>query len=59
MAESKEEPTGLLRVKVKSEKAGLKVNTQQTKIGASIPITFKANRWGKSRNSDKVYFIGL
>ena len=40
MAESKEELTRLLmKVKEKSEKAGLKLNTQKTKIMASSPIT--------------------
>ena len=40
MAESEEELKSLLReVKEKSEKAGLKLNTQKTKIMASGPIT--------------------
>ena len=40
MAESKEELKSLLRkVKEKSEKAGLKLNIQKTKIMASSPIT--------------------
>ena len=40
MAESKEELKGLLiRVKEQSEKAGLKLNIQKTKIMASGPIT--------------------
>ena len=40
MAESKEELRSLLmKVKVKSEKAGLKLNTQKTKIMASGFIT--------------------
>ena len=40
MAESKEELKGLLmKVKEKSEKAGLKPNIQKTKIMASGPIT--------------------
>ena len=40
MAESKEELKGLLiRVKKESEKAGLKLNIQKTKIMASGPIT--------------------
>ena len=49
MAESKEELTSLLRkVKEKSEKAGLKLNIQKTKIMASCPIT----SW--QRDGDKV-----
>ena len=40
MAESKEELKSLLmRVKEKSEKAGLKLSIQKTKIRASRPIT--------------------
>ena len=40
MAESKEEPKSLLmELKEKSEKAGLKLNIQKTKIRASGPIT--------------------
>ena len=38
MAESKEELQSLLKVKVESEKAGLKLNIQKTKIMASGPI---------------------
>ena len=39
-AESKEEWNSLLmKVKEQSEKAGLKLNTQKTKIMASSPIT--------------------
>ena len=40
MAESNEEPKGLLmKVKGESEKGGLKLNIQKTKIMASGPIT--------------------
>ena len=40
MAESEEERKSLLmRVKEHTEKAGLKLNTQKTKIMASSPIT--------------------
>ena len=40
MAESKEEPKSfLVKVKEDSEKAGLKLNVQKTKITASGPIT--------------------
>ena len=42
MAESEEEPKSLLmKVKEKSEKAGLKLSIQKTKIMASSPI----NSW--------------
>ena len=39
MAESEEELKSLLKVKEKTEKAGLKLNIQKTKIMASGPIT--------------------
>ena len=40
MAENEEElKTLLMKVKVKSEKVGLKLNIQKTKIMASSPIT--------------------
>ena len=40
MAESEEEMKSLLmKVKEESEKAGIKLNTQKTKITASGPIT--------------------
>ena len=40
MAESEEELKGLLmKVKEESEKVGLKLNIQKTKIMASVPIT--------------------
>ena len=38
MAESEEELKSLMKVKVESEKAGLKLNIQKTKIMASSPI---------------------
>ena len=39
MAESEEEPKSLLKVKEESEKTGLKLNIQKTKIMASGSIT--------------------
>ena len=39
MAESEEELKSLMKVKEESEKAGLKLNIQKTKIMASGPIT--------------------
>ena len=39
MAESKKELKSLLKVKEESEKVGLKLNIQKTKIMASGPIT--------------------
>ena len=56
MAESEEELRSLLmKVKVESEKVGLKLNIQKTKIMASL--------WeidgGNSGNSVRLYFSGL
>ena len=39
MAESEEELKSLLKVKEETEKAGLKINIQKTKVMASSPIT--------------------
>jgi len=48
MAESKEELKSLLmKVKEKSEKAGLKLNIQKIKIMASSPITSRQTDGGK------------
>ena len=59
MAESEEELKSLLmKVKEESEKVGVKLNMQKTKIMASGPIT----SWeidGKSGNSVRLYFSGL
>ena len=55
MAESIEELKSLLmKVKEESEKVGLKLNIQKTKIMASGSITS-----GNSGNSDRLYFFGL
>ena len=58
MAESEEELKSLLKkVKEESEKAGLKLNIQKTKIMASGPIT----SWQVDREtveSDRLYFWG-
>jgi len=61
MGESEEEPKILLmKVKEESEKIGLKLNIQKTKVMASGPITyFMANRWGNNRNSERLYIGGL
>ena len=60
MAESEEELKSLLMiVKEESEKVGLKLNIQKTKIVASGPITSWQNRWGNNGNSDRLYFLGL
>ena len=59
MAESEEELKSLLmKVKEESEKTGLKLNIQKTKIMASGPIT---SWWieGESGNSGRFYFLRL
>ena len=58
MAESKELKS-LLKVKEESEKAGLKLNIQKTKINGIQPHHFVANRWGNNGNSERLYFGGL
>ena len=59
MAESEEELKSLLRkVKEESEKVGLKLNIQKTKIMASGPIT----PWqidGETVETVRLYFLGL
>ena len=59
MAESEEELKSLLmKVKEESEKVGLKLNTQKTKIMASSPIT----SWeidGETVETVTDYFLGL
>ena len=60
MAKSKEELKSLLmKVKEESEKVGLKLNIQQTKMMASSPITSWQSRWENNRNSERLYFGGL
>ena len=55
-AESKEELKSLLmKVKEESEKVGLKLIIQKTKIMASSPM---ANRWRNIGNSGRLYFWG-
>ena len=55
MAES-ELKSLLKKVKVESEKVGLKLSVQKMKIMASGPINFMGNRWG---NSVRLDFGGL
>ena len=59
MAESEEELKSLLmKVKDKSEKAGLKLKIQKTKIMASGPIT-SSQIDGETMETVKDYFSGL
>ena len=60
MAESEEElKTLLMKVKEESEKVGLKLNIEKTKIMAIWSHHFMRNRWGNSGNSIRLYFYGL
>ena len=60
MAESKEELKSLLmKVKEGSEKAGLTLNIQKTKIMASGAITSWLKVEKKCRSSHRLYFLGL
>ena len=51
----KEQKTLLMKVKEESEKVGLKLIIQKTKIMASGPIT----SWQNNGNSKKLYFLGV
>ena len=60
MAESEEELKNLLmKVKEESEKVGLKLNIQKTKIMESSPITSWEIDGGNNENSGGLYFLGL
>ena len=58
MAESEEEQKSLLRVKVESEKSGLKLNIQKTKFMASSPITSWQMDGGKVETVTDFIFLG-
>ena len=59
MAESKEELKSLLmKVKKESEKVGLKLNIQKTKIMASGPIP-SCQIHGETMETDRLYFLLL
>ena len=60
MAENEKELKSLLmKVKREGGKANLKLNIKKTKIMASGPFYFLANRREKSRNSDRFPLLGL
>ena len=58
VAESEELKSLLMKVKEESEKVGLKLSIQKTKIMASGPINSWQTEWEKSR-SDRFYFLRL
>ena len=58
MAESEDELKSLLmKVKEESEKVGLQLNIQKTKIMASGPVT--SWQMENNGNSERLYFLGL
>ena len=60
MVENEEElKSVLMEVKEQSEKAGLQLNIQKTKIMAFSPITSWQIDGEKSGNSGRFYFLGL
>ena len=60
MAESEKELKSLLmKVKEESGKAVLKLSIQKTKIMAPVSITSWKIKMGKTRSSDRFYFLEL
>ena len=59
MAESEELKSLLMKVKEESEKVGLKLNIQKTKIVASGPITSWQIEGETVETSGSLYFSGL
>ena len=60
MAESKELKRLLMKVKEDSEKVGLiKAQHSENKDHGIWSHHLKVNRWGNSRNSERLYFSGL
>ena len=56
MAESEEKVKSLLmKVKEESEKPGLKLSIQKTKIHGIWSYHFMANKWGNNGNSDTLF----
>ena len=58
MAESKELKNHLMKVKEESEKVGLKLSIQETKIMASGHVTSWKINW-KTMETVRDYFLGL
>ena len=60
MEESEELKSILIKVNEESEKVGLKLNIQKTKIMDPVPSwDFMENRWGNNGNSDRFNLLGL
>ena len=47
-----------MKVKEESEKVGLKLNIQKTKIYGIQSHHFMASRWGNNGNSERLTFLG-
>ena len=58
-AESEELKSHLMKVKEESEKVGLKLDIQKTKIMASGLITSRKIDGEYNGNSERLYFLGL
>ena len=58
MAESEELKSLLMKVKEESEKVGLQLNIQKTKIMASGPIISWQIDWGNNGSNERLYFGG-
>ena len=59
MAESEELQSLLMKVKVESEKVGLKAQHSENEDHGIRSHHFMADRWGNSGNSGQLYFFGL
>ena len=59
MAEREELKSLLMKLREESEKVGLKLSIQKTKIMASGPITSLQMNGGNNGSSDRLYFLGL
>ena len=59
MAEREELKSLLIQLKEESEKVGLKLNSQKTKIMASSPIISWQIDGGNNGNSNRLYLFGL
>ena len=60
MAESEKElKSFLMKVKVESEKSGLKAQHSENEDHGIWSHHFMANRWRNNGNSDRIYFLGL
>ena len=59
MVESEELKSFFMKVKVESEKVGLKLNIPENEDHGIWSRHFMGNRWGNSGNSVRLYFFGL